>query len=1173
MMLKKLVSILVTIIIILSPLSSIPVLAEDSCTLQEQINYICSLGPDSALSCSSEWPQYGNELNELIVLREAYGGGKQLSETDYRGSCLKADSTTENKPGCTIQERINWICAQSEKDSASDCTAEYENAEYAAELNKLVELRNNYGQTKLLSEIGYSKDECEAQKPEQKVTEKTENGKTTIASEGVEIEIKNGIIIECKKDGVKASCPENAKITETLSKKGTEEIVPNRAKINMFSIGNGKTEQLYTPYSLPNIELLALGEKGSELAVIVWLTDENGARLVPIKFLEGSFGSSEGDFVARETFSVLVDDGKYNAVAELWQDGLKRDERFFLSEGTKGALYILEKPEEALTDISMPTDDEVAGKLHAYLDARYKHPQNSNEYRKAFKEFMEAYIKSSFESEQERKDALAAFNSQDVDSLIKETETAFRKQIQQYYIDSSITAMNVAYDEVKGIYSSQPQLSDWLDILNPGKYYIVSGINLLQQFHFNRNYATFTKNPEQIDELRSSLLIAKKYVDSGGDYNELYSRMMKNEASGKDEKLLSKTMKDYRFKGLFEAIKNTDSAGVHYYTGKIFTHFAIFAFIDLDYLLDNAVDPVTKQKMTREKAIEAIEQEEEALYMVGADLTPQMSGIPEKLRNLVQLGQDQFDIAARLYPGSPYEQKMENTNRNVKAWGGKLGFVGGMITFTGLVTDAGLIMIGGIGMASAVSKIPAVASRISTVTKATKLIMFSGAAIAGAQTIGGCIDYFAEPGKVSQAGTEWEKCYAPAAATVVLTVAPAKLSPKSLKPLIKSDEGKALFAKTTAYAKPAILPKPARIPNIKETPANKVTPEAAADKVAEQTAKTAESISKNPAVSSEKKESVLNRLTVWVNSKKVKPKAEKKAKQAEERIEQSRENIKKKTPGKKAVNSNSVSYRVGSYDFKGKIIRYGQDIEVYALSDPHGDIFKVMKGLEDAKLISPKTRQSMISKYTGDKSFRITDAEIELITNEVSENLKNKAFVILGDVIDVETSGAIDYGDDIIKLVTALERKTDYRVTSLMGNHEAARFGHLPLGKGELIYDTTDIDANALRRDFITNRPIAAVQENKVFIHSAISEVSAEALGGSRAFGGQEFYNSFSGRRYMAAASDEVYSALGVNKDAIFIEGHTSGHSIGISGYGWKGSEFIISPEYPDAISTVNLRK
>ncbi len=1185
MMTKKLLAVFLSMLILLIPFSSITVSAERTCTVQEQIDYICSLGDDSTASCSAEWATYGQDLNELIMLREAYGLDKQLSETNYKGSCQSLSAKSEpDSPSpepaiqaCTIQERINWLC--SKEGATDDCTAEYGIPEYSSELNKLTQLREAYGQTKLLSEIGYEQDVC-GEKSAPIISEKTEDEKTIITSEGMEVEINNGVIAGCKKDGVPANCPLNEEVLEIYADESdAEEIVPNSAKISSFIIGNGKGQQLYTPYSMPEIDLVAFGEKGTELAIIIWLTDKNGERIVPVKISTGFFGEWENDFIIRyETFNTLVDDGEYNVLAELWQDEQKRDEKYFTVEGEKASVYILEKANEISDHTEKPTEEEVAEKLYAFLDARYKHSKDSAEYKQAFKEFMKAYIRASYDNPLEIEDSITALEGQDLTALIEETETTFRKEIQLYYIEAGIAAMNVAYDAEKDVYDAF-QSFDWSSIVNwlLGFDMMIKGSSLEP---FNPGLRTLTKNPLEIDSLRSALMIARKYVNEGGDYNELYERMITRQVLNPEEDLLSETMSVQKFKPLFEAIRNTDSAGFHYHLGKIFTDYSVFAFIDADYVLEKGIS--LGSLFGENSPFAAYTQvDEEYLYVLSSLTIPKNSGVTQELRNMIQLGQDQFNIVGRLYPESEYTKNIESTNKKLQGWSDSVGFKQGVYDLWGILQGGALMVIGGVGVASIITKIPAIASRIGMISTATKAIMFSGAVVSGVETLGGCIDYMSAEKTAAESGNEWARCYVPAATTILFTTSPMKIAPKSIKPFIRSEQGKALFSKNIPKraAAPAIIAAPIEIPTVPKMPKTSsiiVEPEAAAAAVAEQTVQSAEKIASTPHISPKTKITALDKLNTWMSDKKMQ-KAESKAKQAKETVAKKRKEESKKIEQSKpavkgGVNVEALSYNVDEYAFKGKIIRYADNLEVYALSDPHGSMYNVLKGLEEAKLIGKNTRDIIARKYSSNPKYRITDAEIAGITNEVSSNLKKKAFVILGDVNDVEMAGLADYGEDIMRLVMSLEKKTNYRVTSLMGNHEAARLGHIKIGKGDLVYDIEDIKSSTLINEFITSRPVAAVQgNNKVFFHSGITGVNADVFRGSRAFTGSEFYLSFYGREYFKSPSDEIYSILKINKDAVFIEGHTP-----LEGkrFEWKGKEFIISPGYASpAINTAKLPK
>ena len=120
-------AILVALLVILMPLSAMPgvtAAGENDCAIQERINWICRQGPDSPSSCAAEWkmPVFGVELNQLVALRDQYGGAKPLKDTSYKGNNYCSAGTAKLEFKCSIQDRINWICRQSPKDAAWDCS-------------------------------------------------------------------------------------------------------------------------------------------------------------------------------------------------------------------------------------------------------------------------------------------------------------------------------------------------------------------------------------------------------------------------------------------------------------------------------------------------------------------------------------------------------------------------------------------------------------------------------------------------------------------------------------------------------------------------------------------------------------------------------------------------------------------------------------------------------------------------------------------------------------------------------------------------------------------------------------------------------------------------------------------------------------------------------------------
>ncbi len=143
--------------------------AQGSCTVQERINWICRQGKDSPISCTDEWasPRWSEELNALVMLREEKGGDKTLGSISYKGDdfCTKGASSGK----CTIQQRINWICAQSKEDQHWSCAAEYKTPQFAEELNKLAALRAKLGGHATLEKAGYDKLTCPDQAPAQPV--------------------------------------------------------------------------------------------------------------------------------------------------------------------------------------------------------------------------------------------------------------------------------------------------------------------------------------------------------------------------------------------------------------------------------------------------------------------------------------------------------------------------------------------------------------------------------------------------------------------------------------------------------------------------------------------------------------------------------------------------------------------------------------------------------------------------------------------------------------------------------------------------------------------------------------------------------------------------------------------------------------------------------------------
>ncbi|GEM_PF-6655925 len=863
------------------------------CTVQDRINWICRQGSDALSSCSAEWkmPEYSSELNELALLREGYGWDKLLKELDYKGDnyCPASDVQAPAAPAeekqadsglkkCTVQDRINWICGQSKDDESWSCTAEYKVSEYAAELNKLAGLREQHGGYALLESVGYEgRRECglveKDEKPAERRVKEEETGKgvrvTDTDSDGslIGVVVEDGLIAECLRNGVNVNCPRNSNIPDdAFDLVGDDEkVVPNGASIGTFAMGLG-TDLLYTPYSTPSVELSAFGEKGTGAALVLWLTDENGAKLFPLLVHEGTFGDSEGDILINEELSLFVEEGKYSLLAELWQDGLKRDEKYLLSGGVKTSIYILEKP-EAIYDESGPTSEDVEEKLKAYLEARYSSPKSSEAYRKAFREFMEAYIKASFESENERNSALAALEEQNIDNLIDNTEVAFRKEMQAFTVETGLAASNVAYDETIALfemYRNPPfSLSGLVREVITSSAFITSTLNLINNFPKGMD-----DNTKRLDDIRSAFGVIRNRMDSGEDYDSIYDQAV----SGPDDNsALHNALVKYHSKRLFKAIRDNDAPQFRYELGKLYIHYAVYGFTDTDKLpLDDY-------------------EEEEKLYF-SYHFGPYLAGkseVNEKARNLISLGEDQFNIVLRLYPESRQIERITDANNNLKMWGTGTGVMEGVIGVGAIIMETALIFVG-VGavatsarVAGMLSKVPSVVSRLAV--PGTRALMFSGAAFEGVQTIGGCIEFFAnDAGKVSEAGAEYSKCYARAATTIVLTVAPAKLSAKSLKPVLQSAEETNVFrasAKSAANAgraKPAapstskVILRPVKpavhVPNIKPTPAPKVSPVAAAEKAVQSVSASAETVAGSRHIGRQGQAQVVKKLETWTNS-------------------------------------------------------------------------------------------------------------------------------------------------------------------------------------------------------------------------------------------------------------------------------------------------------------------
>lgn len=849
------------------------------CTVQERINWICRQGSDALISCSAEWkmPQYASELNELALLREEYGSDKLLKDLDYKGDdYCPMQQDGEGKPAapvekkCTIQNRINWICSQSKDDEAWSCTAEYSVPEYAEELNNLVSIREQYGGYAVLESVGYEgSKECgegtEEEKPAQRNVkeEETEKGVkiTGIDSDGglIEVNVEDGLIVKCLRNGEDANCPKNSDIPrDAFDEVGDDEkVVPNGASISILGIGSN-SDLLYTPYSTPSVEVSAFGEKGTSAALVLWLTDENGAKLVPLLVKEDKFGDYEGDMRVNEELSMFVDEGKYRLLAVLWQGGLKRDEKYLLSDGVETSIYVLENPEE-IRDSAKPASDEVGEKLKAYLEARYSSSRSSEAYRKAFRDFMEAYVKSSFEDEGERSAALAALNDENMDALIADTETAFRKEIQKFHVEAGLSAANVAYDEVKAMYDSYytPNF-----ISNP----LLDVVNLVA---FPPEATQ--KKLRQLSEIRSAFAILNDRLSMGEDYTAVYDSVKKGSgAEGEDEELLHKAMFDYHTEGLFSAIRNNDAPAFHYETGKMFIHYAVYGFMDPE-----KVDFANLKEVG-----------EEEFYSVS--FGPWFAGgeVSQRARNLIRLGEDQFIIVKNAYTDSVQAKKIESVNPKLKEWGQKTGLAE-VVSVLREASDvfatfipAGMAASAAVKSAQMLSKIPSVVSRLAA--SGARTLLFAGAAFEGVKTIGGCIEFFAsDAGKVSESGAEYSKCYARAASTIVLTVAPAKLSAKSLKPVIQSAEETNVFrtvaksaAKTgrTRPAAPKVVARPAqgvgRIPNIKPAPAPKLSPAAAAERAALSASSSAEASGGSRHIGRQGLTQIVKKLETWMSSPK-----------------------------------------------------------------------------------------------------------------------------------------------------------------------------------------------------------------------------------------------------------------------------------------------------------------
>ena len=427
---KKILSIFVALMVILAPISlSFGPETPNVCTIQERINYICEQGKDSPSSCSAEYEnsQYASELDQLIFLRSEYGGDSLLDPLNYKG---QAYCGKEPKNDCTVQGRINWICEQSPEDSENSCTAEYKNG-YAQELDALIDLRDKYGGYAILDKLGYPGRTCKPQAKTQKnpdlseETDGTDIKITDVDFDGNKLQLvidkEKGTISGCKKDGIKINCLENVEaIGGNLESE--EAIIPNGAAFSELIIGDGTANQLYSPYSTPTISISASGQPGTESAIIVWLVDKKTYPMFPLKIYNINFGA-EGTAIVDDHLSILMDEGKYHVLAEIWQDGKKRAEKYYESTGVRGNIYVLENLD--VSDKSTPSQEEVAYNLKTFLETRQKFKRESPEYISAFKNFMQSYIKASFPYE-EQNEALIILEGQNIDALSQNAETIFR---------------------------------------------------------------------------------------------------------------------------------------------------------------------------------------------------------------------------------------------------------------------------------------------------------------------------------------------------------------------------------------------------------------------------------------------------------------------------------------------------------------------------------------------------------------------------------------------------------------------------------------------------------------------------------------------------------------------------------------------------------------------------
>ncbi|MBN1503038.1 metallophosphoesterase [Candidatus Woesearchaeota archaeon] len=265
---------------------------------------------------------------------------------------------------------------------------------------------------------------------------------------------------------------------------------------------------------------------------------------------------------------------------------------------------------------------------------------------------------------------------------------------------------------------------------------------------------------------------------------------------------------------------------------------------------------------------------------------------------------------------------------------------------------------------------------------------------------------------------------------------------------------------------------------------------------------------------------------------------------------------------------------VGTFQVHSKILRFSPETDIYVVSDLHGDLTKLIDGLRDAGLIDSPLAQTMVETSL---SRELTTAEMQQIVSQVKQKLGNKAFIILGDVVDVELEGVVDRADDIMTLIMVLESGTGYKVTALAGNHEAARVGQVSIVKGYWDMPIHDIFNNQLRRQYYLSRPTAAVQGNKVFFHSALNEASASVFMTGSYLSGEQYYYSVAGRGYNTPIDTTILSLLGVDSNAVFIGGHTHSEGLqrnfGVNGLGPAriGQYYVIPPEFRSAVR-VNQR-